>query len=248
MLLKQSRKILTLISILSIVVIGGILISALFGAKVFNGNFLKIILSASVIAGVSTFSISALSYYEKKRVLSIVNLVMLIALGAMLLIIIWLKVNDIFSKITITLAIATGLVGIMNGNIIQLGKRYRVFQIISILLIAVTDVLLTLVVWGKYNWTEVSTKLFVILMIVAFVDVCVLSIFARKSRGETQNEDKKQQVVENKVAPSEDEIVIKKTEYEEMKNKIQQLENQLNELKIKNLESQVEKLKNNNQQ
>ena len=245
-MVKQIRKILTIVSILPIVAIAGILITALFGVNIFTGTILKILLSCAVLAVVSTFSISALSYYNKKKVLSIVNIVMLVTLGIMVFIIIWLNKFGVFSKITITLAIATGLVGIMNSNIIQLGKRYKGFQIFSILLIVVADVMLTLTVWGAYPFANFHLlRLFIITMIVAFVDICILSILARKARGENTVEENKQQTLVAVTANS-DEIVIKKSEYEAMQQRIRELENEVNALKIKNLENQVEMLKSNN--
>ena len=230
--LKKIKKLLSTISIISLVIIVGILISAIFGAKVFNGITLKIILTCALLTSVSTFSLSALTYIDKKKTLSIVNLLMLLALCVCGLIIIWFNLFGVFGQITMTLAIATVLIGIINSNVIKLGKRYFKFQILAILVIAVADVLLTLIVWNLLDWKQAGViQWFVVAMIVAFAMTAILSILARKSAGEE---------IENlkagaKQKLSDDEMVIKKSEYEAMQQKIAELESKLNALNNENI-------------
>ena len=229
--IKKARKILSVVSIVSLVVVVAILISAIFfGEKVFNGITLKILLTGALLTAVTAFSLSALTYIDKKKVLSAVNLIMLGVLGVFGLIIIWFELFGVFGQITLTLAIATILVGIINANIIKLGKRYFKFQVFSIVIIAIADILLTLVVWNLLPWKQNGvTQWFVVAMIVAFLVIAILSILGRKNIGE--NAEQKQAL-----KPSDDEMVIKKSEYEAMQQR------------IKELEAQIETLQNNNEE
>ena len=217
---RKIRKCLTAISIISLLVIVGILISAIFGAKVFNGLTLKILLTCALLTTSSAFSITALGYYSKKRIISIVTLCSLAVLSTFVLIIIWTKTFGIFAQITLTLAIATILFCIIISNNIKLEKRFFKFQILSYIIIGLADIYLTMVVWGLVSWKKPFViQSFVINMILAFAVICILGILSRRN------------VLDEPTKPQKDTITIKKEEYEMLKTRIAELEAEIETLK-----------------
>lgn len=219
--MKKTRKILTIISIVSMIVSVLMLIGAIFGLKVFEGVLLKFLLTFAVVAVGCAFAINAVSIYGRNRKVSLVSLSLLSLSVLFALIIFWagFDMSVGFNKFTLILGMLTVFFNIIVSLIIRLDRRYLVLQIITYSLVLVIDIILTLQivnvdVFGIKNFW----KFFLAICLVAFAMLCTTGILGRKyDGGEQKSGDKEGKEKQGFVK-------ISQNEYDELKSKIKALE------------------------
>ena len=148
---KKVKKVLTIIALVTLIIDIGLLISAIFGAPVFEWGILtKILLSSVTLTVASAFAITAVGYINKQRVLSIITLSMLGLLCIFAFVIYWNSIlfNNVFTQITVTLAILTVTFCLLVNVGVRLDKKFFALQIVTYILMAISDILLILLVWG----------------------------------------------------------------------------------------------------
>lgn len=212
--MKLARKILTFTAIGSLAAVVIILIMAIFGLDVFTGDWLKILLTLATVTVASAVLINSTNYMQKKKIIAYISMGLTCALVVLALVILWgaLSVTDTISKITLILAMATIFFNIIISINLKLEKSYIALQAVSYFLIAVIDVLLTIVILGinlfEYNgfWQG-----FAVGCLVLFGLLCALGILARKPKEEI----------------SKDSITISKAEYNSLLQKIEDLQAEL---------------------
>ena len=222
--IKLVKKILTIVALSTLAIVFGLLIGAIFKLNVFEGILFKILLSSATITVASAFAITAVSYFNKQSVLSIVTLSLLGILTILALVIYWMEIAFVstFTRITLNLAVVTVLFCILVGNGVKLGNRFKALQIITYVLVGVAVILLTLLIWGVdlFGITGLA-QIIGVEFLVALAMLCVLSIMSRKSY--VVDEDPRKVDVES--------ITIPKIEYESLKQEIAQLKAELKKLK-----------------
>lgn len=204
--MKTAKKVLMYTSLATLSVSIILLITAVFGVKVFEGGLLKLLETCATLAIAGFFSINALTMTEKNKTMGYVCLGLLGVLSLCLLIIFWANTKGVFPNLVFVLTIATILFNIIVNLNLKLDKNFLVLQIITYVLIAVIDIILTLLIFGK-NVLENSTvlKLFIAGCIVVFGLLCALTILGKK-------------------VEKEHPMVVSKEDTASLKNRIKQLE------------------------
>ena len=221
--MKTKRKILTTISLVSLIVSVLMLIGAIFGVPVFKGVLLKVLLTFATLAVGCAFATKALSIYRRNRVVSLISLSLIILSVVLALIVYWagFDMSVGFNKFLLILAMMTILFNIIVSLIIKLDRRYVALQVITYGLVLVIDIVITLQILNvdifaiKHFW-----KFFLAICLVAFGLLCTTSILGRKYDGGEKESKEKQSFVK-----------ISQSEYDDMKAKIKALEEENNTLK-----------------
>lgn len=223
--MNVAKKILTIIAITSLVIIVGLLIAAIFEFDLFTGLWLKILLTLATFTLVCTFSISALNFFPKKRILSIIALSLFAFLLCCVLIILWSEIpltND-FAKITGVSTLAVFLFNFIIFTKLKLESKYTILQIITYSFASIVVVVLALLICEVDIFANDMWKIWLAVGLATAALSGTLSILARRSmdsnRFQTKNKD------------GEKLITITENEYNKLKAEIQDLHNQLNELK-----------------
>lgn len=224
--MKLAKKVLSGISLGSMILAVVMLLVALFGGSefVFSGVGLDLLLSFAIIAVASAFAINACNVYSRKKIISIINLSLLGLCVLLGLLSVW--IGDfplLLANITYVLAIATVFFGIIVSLNLKLGKRQRVLQGITYVCVIVIDIILTLLIFGVDVFAvDGLSTMFIALCLVAFALLCATAILGKKSITEDVN--------------SSDMITISKIEYENLKAKVFELQQEIKELKNQNQE------------
>lgn len=179
--MKTAKKVLMYLSLATLSISIILLITALFGVKVFEGNLLKLLETCATLAIAGFFSMNAITMTEKNKIMGYVCLGLLGTLSLCLLIIFWASTKGVFPKLVFVLTIATILFNIIVNLNLKLDKNFLILQVITYILITTIDVILTLLIFGK-NVLENSTvlKLFIAGCIVVFGLLCALAILGKK--------------------------------------------------------------------
>lgn len=223
--MNVAKKILTILAISALAIIVGLVIAAIFGFDLFTGLWLKILLTLATLALVSTFSISALNFFPKKRILSIIALSLFAFLLCCVLIILWSDTpltND-FAKITGISALAVFLFNFIIFTKLRLEGRYVILQIITYIFASVVVVVLSLSivevdVFGGDMW-----KIWLAVALAMLALSGALSILARKNMESGKSQ--------TKTKDGEKLITITEGEYNKLRAEIKDLQNQLKNTK-----------------
>lgn len=216
--MKEARKIITFTSLAGLTGCIGLLIAAIFGAKVFEGTLLKVLLTLAIVTAATAISLNAINYMNKKKILSFISLALTGALMALAIIIVWgaISWSNVLTKITVLLALATIFFNVIVAYRLKLEKRYIAIQIAAYTLLGVLDIIITLLVFEvnlfQYNW---FWQPFTVLVIVVVGFLAALAILGRRANdiGSVDNEK----------------MLITREEYNSMLKKIADLEAELAE-------------------
>lgn len=220
--MKETRKIITFISLAGLTGCVGLLIAAIFGVKVFEGTILNVLLSLAIVTAGTAISINAINYMNKKKILSFISLALTGALMVLAIIIVWGAIawSNALTKITVLLAIATVFFNVIVAYRLKLENRYFAIQIAAYVLLGVLDIVLTLLVFEvnlfAYSW---FWQPFTVLVIVVVGFLAALGILGRRANdiGSVDNEK----------------MLITRAEYNSMLKKIADLEAELADKKSK---------------
>lgn len=223
--MRVSKKILTIIAITSLIIIVGLLISAIFGFDLFTGLWLKILLTLATLALVSTFSISALNFFPKKRILSIIALSLFAFLLCCVLIILWSEIplTNEFAKTTGIITLAVFLFNFIIFTKLKLENRYTILQIITYSFALIVVVVLALSICEVDVFAGDMWKIWLAVGLVTGALAGTLSILARRNMESSR--------IETKNKAGEKLITITENEYNKLQAEIQDLQKQLKELK-----------------
>lgn len=180
--MKTTKKILMYSSLTTLAVCIVLLIGAIFGLKTFEGAILKLLKTCATIAIAGFFAINALTMTDKNKIMGYVCAGLLGFLSLLLLVIYWANISwGVFQQLVFVLAIATILFNIIVNLNLKLDKNFLVLQIVTYILIAVIDIVLTLVIFGSTILANGTVlKLFIAGCIVVFGLLCALGILGKK--------------------------------------------------------------------
>jgi len=223
--MRNTKKFLTITSLVSLSIVFLMLIAAIFKVKIFEGILLQVLLSMAIITFASAFSLSALGFINEKKTLSRVCIYSLLIVAFLGLIITWFKIDfkNWFVKITLILGILTIFFNIIAAQYIKLDKRYKVLQVTTYVFVAILDVLLTILICGVDIFKIPGMQqAFAVICVIDVALLCALSILARKTKA----------VETSSFGKDKDNIVkIKLSEYNSLIEKIEKLEKENQELK-----------------
>lgn len=226
--MKTTKKILIISSLSTLAISCAILISAVFGAKVFDGTgaLLRILLISSTLCVGSAISINELNIINRKKILGYVSLGFLII--SVLFAIIIFSTNILngvstassnFAKVTEILSVFSILFIIIVTLFTKLDKKQFVLQIITYCLVMVIDIFITLEIVGIDVFkNKIVTDIFIVLCIVSVGLIIALLVLSPKKFDETKLAEK-------------DKIVVSKEEYENIKKENEELKKQLENFK-----------------
>lgn len=223
--MKTTKKVLTIVSLVCVIISVGLLIGAIFGLGVFKKPLLAVLLSFATIGVASAFSINSLSMQKRNRSLSYATLGLMgvTTLMALIIYISNFTTAVYFNKVILVLGIFAVLFNIIVSLILKLDKNYLILQIITYVIILAIDIILTLQVFGvnvfglKGFW-----KIFLVLCLLAFGLLCTTSILSRKTASDEKDYSEK-----------EKKVTLSQQQYNELLQKITSLEAENAELKRK---------------
>ena len=206
--MAKIKKIVTVSTIVSTIITSLVLILLVFDTKLFgkvNGDML-ITFACLGIGGF--FAINSINMLTKNRIIGLVSLGLIVASVFMIILSTWLNFGDeTFLKITISLGFLSLLFNIIVSSGLDLGRSKLFWQIMVYFIVFLTDVIITLVIFGAINILYVLPWLLT-LIILSIVGVIILKVLAKRS-------------VSNVIVENKDMISIPKSEYALLKEKAQ---------------------------
>lgn len=187
--MEKSRKILSIVTIVSAVIISGLLILLLFGVNFLGKYASSVYFTFGSLAVGGFFAINSLNMIMKNKILGWISF-SLIA-GSVLLIILssWLNFdNKIYVNIMISLGLLSVLFNIIVASGLDLGKSYLAVQIPVYIVAGIADLITSLIIFGALDLSNMFA-LFLAVVIVTIVGIIVLKVLAKKNvSGSIQNE------------------------------------------------------------
>ena len=203
------KKIFTMTAIGSMVVAGLMLIAALFGIFDLEGAYVNVLLSVVTIGVSAIFSINATLIKDKGyKIVSYVAYGLIAVSGILFLLLIWVGGDAIF-RAAIVIGVSSIFANIIMGNVVSLGKKYLVVQLVEYVMVVLIDIVIILLAFGVEVFeNDVVVKLFITGCIVAGVGMITLAVLSKKA-GDTSVEAK----------ADSNTVTISKSEYKELKEK-----------------------------
>ena len=226
--MEKTKKTLMIVSLSTLAICCIMLISAVFGVKIFDGVPLRLLLIFATICVATGISINELAVISRKKVLGYVG-VALLALSVLMAFVIFcsnlLVTENVFNRIT-------GIVSDLSVTFIviisiysKLGKSLLGLQIPTYVAFGALAILLSLLIGGLDLFSAKGmTEIFVIICIVCFgLLVASTIISAKKNSGNIDNANSKAKT-----------ITISLQEYESLKEENKMLKEELEKLKSNN--------------
>lgn len=210
--LGLTKKILTIISIVTVSISVLFLILGIFGVNVFQGTLLNLLLSFATIAVATALAINSIGLMNKNKIIAIIATTLLGICSIFALIIYWSNIQTPiwFNKLTILLGIASVFFNIIVSFTINFGKHFKALQWITYSLIIVLDIILTLIVLDVDVFSlPMFWEGFAVVCLVVFALICTMLILGKKIRENNSNQEE----VLNEY------VKVLKSEYEELKRK-----------------------------
>ena len=220
-MLKLTKKLLTIFSIISTVIPILLLIGTLFGLVTFDGVFLKLMLTFVTLAVAGGFAINALNIIRKNKTISFISLTLLLISSILLVVMFWSNFStpEIYNDLTVVISMATIFFCIIISMHLKLSKRYLALQIITYILVVAIDIILTLNIFGVNIFAiNGMIQTFITLCLITFALLLITGILGKKS-------------ADNDTVDNDKYIKITIEEYNELKERIKYLENELENVK-----------------
>ena len=217
--MKLARKILLGVTLGSVFFGVGLLIASIFGLNVFVGTWLKVLESLAIVVVAGAFSLNALNFMHKNRVIALVSFALHGALTALLFIVIWGGMDFVtswFAQLVAVVAITTIFFNIIISNYLKLGKNHFVIQIITYAIIGVIDVVLMLEIF-QVDVMQYILREFIIACLLTLGLLITLAVLGKKAPDEEAKID------------GEKVVKLKQSEYDALLNRIKELEEKLKE-------------------
>lgn len=178
--MDKTRKILSIVTIAFTAIVSLLLIMWLFGLDLLGDLKLQLYVTLGSIAVGGFFAINSLNMIMKNKTIGWVSFGLIT--GAVLLIIlsVWLKLeSSTLLNFTLSLGLLSVLFNIIVSSGLDLGKTHLVWQIIVYVLVAITDLVSTLGIFGVINLLSILAY-FVTLIILSLVGIIILKVFAKR--------------------------------------------------------------------
>ncbi len=180
------KKYLTYITLGIVGVMTAMALLGLFGIPVFAGVGLKVLFSLITLTIVGVLLLNTIDLIEKKNIIAFVSAA-LIALSAVLFLgVIWGKVTitATFAKFTVCLSMLSTLFNIIVANVLKLGKKYLIVQVIEYALLSYIVISLNYGIFSG-NFEFIGSILFWAAVIISFGMGIALSVLSKKVVSDT---------------------------------------------------------------
>lgn len=204
------KKKFSIFTIVFVIISALLSIIALFGLVKFSqiSNLLWTSLTLTVSG---LLAINSCVMLEKKNKLAIVSLLLICASALLAIIAFWFDIPGFYSELTLTVCILSVCFNIIISYILKINNSYLYLQLPTYICLALISIFLIATVWGSSLLAN-ALKIFILLIILAFVGICVLSVISKKySANESMVDYKKY-------------VKITKEEYEDLLAKKDELE------------------------
>lgn len=214
--MEKSRKIISIVTIVSAVLVSIMLICLLFGLDLFEDYKSSILFTLGSIAVGGFFAINSLNMILKNKILGWVSFGLIA--GSVLLIILssWINVkNSVFTNIMISLGLLSVLFNIIVSSGLDLGKQYLAVQIPVYLISGIADLITSLIIFGVLNIMDMLA-LYLAILIVTIVGIVILKVVAKRQFSKNIQLDKDT----IKISKEEYKILVEKAKkYDELVSK-----------------------------
>lgn len=198
--MEKSRKVLSIVTIISAVIVSLLFILQLFGID-FLGSFKgNIYFTFGSLAVGGFFAINSLNMILKNKIIGWLSFALIA--GSVILIILtsWLNLkNETLINIMISLGLLSVLFNIIVSSGLDLGRSYLAIQIPVYIIAGIADLISTLIIFGALDISKMFA-LFLSIIIVTIVGIIILKVFAKKR-------------VTNEILDEKDMVKISKIEY-----------------------------------
>lgn len=179
--MKLSKKIVTIATIISTCVVSLLLILLLFGTKLFGDSNLKMLITFVSLGIGGFFAINSMNMLGKNKVIGLISLGLIIASVVLILLSTWISLgNEVYAKIMFSLGLLSVLFNIIVSSSLNLGRNKMIWQILVYIVVAITDLIATLSIFGVIDLGEVIPW-FLTLIILSIFGVIILKVFSKKT-------------------------------------------------------------------
>lgn len=178
--MEKGRKVLSIVTIVSVVLLSMLLICLLFGLDLLGDLKTSVYFTLGSLTVGGFFAINSLNMVLKNKILGWVSF-SLIA-GSVFLIVLssWISLNNsVFTNIMISLGLLSVLFNVIVSSGLDLGKNYLAVQIPIYIVTAIADLITSLLVFGVLDIMDMLA-LYLAILIVTIVGIVILKVFAKK--------------------------------------------------------------------
>lgn len=188
--MEKAKKIVTISTIVATCITSIMLIMLLFELNLFgefNGN---VIITFACLAVGGFFTINSLNMLERNKVIGWLSLGLIVASVVLIVLTSWLTLeSDVVNKATIVLGVLSVLFNIIVSSGLELGKSKLALQIIVYLVVGITCIFFTLILFSVLDITSVLVW-FIAMIILSILGVVVLKVIAKRTVNDLMKLDK----------------------------------------------------------
>lgn len=178
--MDKARKILSIVTIVFTAIVSLLLIMWLFGIDLLGSLKLNIYVTLGSIAVGGFFAINSLNMIMKNKTIGWVSFGLITGAVFLIILSVWLNLEStLLLNFTLSLGLLSVLFNIIVSSGLDLGKTHLVWQIIVYVIVAITDLVTTLGIFGIINLFSILAY-FVTLIILSLVGIIILKVFAKR--------------------------------------------------------------------
>lgn len=199
--MKLAKKITTIGTIVATAITGLMLILLLFKVKLFGDINTDMLLTMATLGIGGFFAINSMNMLSKNKIIGWVSLGLILASVVLIVLATWISFNnETYPRVTFALGLLSVLFNIIVSSGLSLGKTKMVWQILVYIVVGITDIVATLLIFGALQLDDIG-MFFLMLLILSVFGVIILKILSKK-------------MISDIVEDNKDMVKISKTEYQ----------------------------------
>lgn len=199
--MKLAKKITTIGTIVATAITGLMLILLLFKVKLFGDVNTDMLLTMATMGIGGFFAINSMNMLSKNKIIGWVSLGLILASVVLIVLATWISFdNETYPRVTFALGLLSVLFNIIVSSGLSLGKTKMVWQVLVYIVVGITDIVATLLIFGALQLDDIGMY-FLMLLILSVCGVIILKILSKKMIADIVEENK-------------DIVKISKTEYQ----------------------------------
>ena len=199
--MKIAKKITTIGTIVATAITGLMLILLLFKVKLFGDVNTDMLLTMATLGIGGFFAINSMNMLSKNKIIGWVSLGLILASVVLIVLATWISFdNETYPRVTFALGLLSVLFNIIVSSGLSLGKTKMVWQVLVYIVVGITDIVATLLIFGALQLDDIG-MFFLMLLILSVFGVIILKILSKKMISDIVEENK-------------DMVKISKTEYQ----------------------------------
>ena len=199
--MKLAKKITTIGTIVATAITGLMLILLLFKVKLFGDVNTDMLLTMATLGIGGFFAINSMNMLSKNKIIGWVSLGLILASVVLIVLATWISFdNETYPRVTFALGLLSVLFNIIVSSGLSLGKTKMVWQVLVYIVVGITDIVATLLIFGALQLDDIG-MFFLMLLILSVFGVIILKILSKK-------------MISDIVEDNKDMVKISKTEYQ----------------------------------